>query len=212
MPQFLVVAGPNGAGKSTFSTQFSRPGALIFDPDAEKFKIEKQYPDISQESLESELTRKYHTFEVRAVSSKLHLTVETNLRNNFLAERAQFFRENDYETRLIYMFLPDVETSMDRVNLRVNKKGHFVDAESIRTNFVKGLENLKMIARQFDQLMLISAANDLALKTQPQLLLTVERGLVKQKAMIMPDWCDELVRDIEQLAIGQAFSKGRGKD
>jgi predicted ABC-type ATPase len=53
MPQFLIIAGPNGAGKSTFSAIFSRPQALIFDPDKERRKIELQYPDISQDAVES---------------------------------------------------------------------------------------------------------------------------------------------------------------
>ena len=56
---------------------------------------------------------------------------------DFLARRAAFFKENGYRTRLVFMLLPDISTSMDRVNLRVKQKGHFVDAESSRLNFEK---------------------------------------------------------------------------
>ncbi len=212
MPQFLVVAGPNGAGKSTFSAHFSRPGALIFDPDEQKHKIEKQYPDISLDALESEVTRKYNIFETKALSSHLHLTVESNLRNDFLSERAEFFHDNGYETRMIYMLLPDLKTSMDRVNLRVKQKGHFVDAESIRTNFEKGLENLGKTATSFDQLMILSAANTALEKTQPQLLLTVKNGTITQKSEKIPLWCRDMINNIEQIVGSQVFTRGRNRD
>ena len=212
MPQFLVVAGPNGAGKSTFSARFSRPGALVFDPDEQKYKIEKQYPDISLEALESEVTRKYNIFEAKALASHLHLTVESNLRNDFLSERAEFFHQNGYETRMIYMLLPDVKTSMDRVNLRVKQKGHFVDAESIRTNFEKGLENLIKTATCFDQLMILSAANTAFEKTQPQLLLTVKNGTITQKSEKIPLWCVAAINNIEQIVGSQGFTRGRNRD
>lgn len=146
MQQFTVIAGPNGAGKSTFSARMSKANALIFDPDLEKYKIERQYPDISDEAIEAALTRKYNNFELKAISAKKHLTVETNLRNEFLAERAALFKEIGYQTRLVFMLLPDVASSMDRVNLRVKQKGHFVDVESIRLNFEKSLENLYRVA------------------------------------------------------------------
>lgn len=212
MPQYLVVAGPNGAGKSTFSQHFSRPGALIFDPDEQKYKIEKQYPDISQEALESEITRKYNTFELKALGSQLHLTVETNLRNDFLADRAEFFNEHGYETRLIYMLLPDLSTSMDRVNLRVKQKGHFVDADSIKTNFEKGLENLVSIAHRFDQLMILSGANTGLEKTQPQLLLTVKDQNIAQKAINVPTWCQDIIKNVEEIFNSRNLARGRSRD
>jgi predicted ABC-type ATPase len=212
MPQFIVVAGPNGAGKSTFSAHFSRPGALIFDPDKQKYKIEKQYQDISFEAVESELTRKYYTFEARALGSHLHFTVETNLRNDFLAERADFFHEQGYETRMIYMLLPDVATSMDRVNLRVKQKGHPIDVDSIKTNFAKGLENLALIAPRFDQLMILSADNSGLEKTQPQLLLTVKNGAIIQKSEKIPLWCLDTINNIGQIVGSHVSTRGRNRD
>lgn len=53
MPNFIVIAGPNGAGKSTFSEKLSGPDALIFDPDKEKLKIERNFPHISEDADEA---------------------------------------------------------------------------------------------------------------------------------------------------------------
>lgn len=209
MPLFTVVAGPNGAGKSTFSAMLSRKGALIFDPDAVKAKIEKQYPDISEDALESAVTRKYADIQVRAIAETKHLTVETKLRNNFLLESEETFRNCRYETRLIYMLLPDLATSMDRVNLRVKQKGHFVDAESIKTNFEKGLENFYKMAPHFDGVMLISGVSpNPALTTVPSLLLTIRNKNIIQVQERMPEWCRSVVeRLLNDLDLGRQGSR-----
>lgn len=195
MQQFTVIAGPNGAGKSTFSARMSKSGTLIFDPDVEKRKIERQYPDISDDAIEAALTRKYGNFELKAIGVQQHLTVETNLRNDFLAERAAFFKEIGYQTRLVFMLLPNVESSMDRVNLRVKQKGHFVDAESIRLNFEKSLENLYRVASIFDQFMLVCAAANRII-SQPELLLTVKHGDLVQRNNNVPEWALPIVENL----------------
>jgi len=201
MAVFTVIAGPNGAGKSTFSARMSKSGALIFDPDLEKRTIERQYPDISDDAIEAALTRKYNNFELKALATQKHLTVETNLRNDFLAERAAFFKETGYQTRLVFMLLPNVESSMDRVNLRVKQKGHFVDAESIRLNFEKSLENLYRVAPLFDQSMLVCAAANYGIISQPELLLTLKNGHLVQRNSNIPDWAEPIVEDLIKSAL-----------
>ena len=204
MPVFTVVAGPNGAGKSTFSTFFSRPGTLIFDPDIEKFKIEKQFPDIAEDALESAVNRVYLNFQTKALGTGLHLTVETNLRNDFLSESAELFNSAGYETRLIYLLLPDIAASMDRVALRVKQKGHFVDAASIKINFEQGPQSLLKIVNHFDQIMLLSGLNNNpTIQTQPQLLLTLKNRKVVFKEQRIPDWCKDIVELTEAVAANE---------
>jgi len=208
MLQFTVIAGPNGAGKSTFSTRMSQREALVFDPDQHKLKIEKQYPDISEEAIETAVSRKYDVMELRALATQKSFTVETNLRNLFLADQAMHFKKNGYQTRLVFMLLPDVESSMDRVNLRVKQHGHFVDAESIRYNFLKSLENLKHAVKSFDQVMLVCAAANYGIVSLPELLLTVKNGVVIQKSTDLPNWTVVLVEDIIQFISGNNRTSG----
>lgn len=210
MPQFSSCRAERSR-KSTFSARFSRPNALIFDPDEQKLKIEKQYPDISHDALESAVTDKYHKFELKSIGVNIHLTVETNLRNEFLAERAEFFKGIGYETRLVYMLLPNVTASMERVNLRVQQKGHFVDVESIKTNFEEGLKNLRTCASKFDQVMLVSGRNNFAQNTQPQLLFTAEKGVVKFRNANIPEWCLGVIDDLEQFITGHQSSRARSQ-
>jgi len=84
VPDYRIIAGPNGAGKSTFSAILSSSDALIFDADKVKAVKEKQYPDLPDESIEMMITSAYWEAEDFAVEHKKDLTVETNLRNDFL--------------------------------------------------------------------------------------------------------------------------------
>jgi predicted ABC-type ATPase len=194
MPDFTVIAGPNGAGKSTFSALLSARGSIIFDPDKIKLTIEKQYPDISEEALENALTEHYYEFEKSALTSRGNFAVETNLRNNFLEERSAIFKEAGYRIRIAFILLSNVEYSIARVSLRVTKKGHFVDVESIRYNFEKGIAVFFIIAKSFDEILLISGESNDKLTSNPILLLTVKSMAVIYINENTPPWAIAFVQ------------------
>lgn len=158
MPDFTVIAGPNGAGKSSFSQLLSELGAFIFDADKVKAIKENQYPDVPVESIEMMITSAYWEAEDNAIKQNQSLTVESNLRNDFLINRLNRFKDKGYKVNLIFMLLPDVETSYERVDLRVYQRGHFVDIESIKYNFEYGLKMLKQHFGKFDLLQLFDSS------------------------------------------------------
>lgn len=207
MPNYTIIGGPNGAGKSTFSTELSASQALIFDPDKSKQQIELLYPDISHEALETAVHNTYLETEFIALQQNRDLTVESNLRNTYLGNRAAFIKtQQGWETNLIFMMLPDINASMDRVNLRVRKNGHYVDPESIISNFNSGLKNLLEVAPKFDNVMLICAAATYGFKSKPLILLTIKENELVQLKRQMPRWTKPLVGQISDLLITPAIS------
>jgi len=196
MPEYLVIAGPNGAGKSTLSKTISRPNTIIFDPDKEKKQIERNYPDISDDAIEEELARVYRNFEIRALGGGLNLTVESNLRNEFVAERSRFFKENGYKTSFIFLALATLEDSHDRVNLRVKQKGHYVDRESIAYNYRVSLENLLKTAPVFDQFMLMVAPIGTDKIIIPDALAIYKDRQPWYEKPDMPEWANPLITDL----------------
>lgn len=200
MPDFTIIAGPNGAGKSTYSTILSSADALIFDADKVKAVKEKQYPDLPDESIEMMITSAYWEAEDIAVENKKDLTVETNLRNDFLINRAIFFKDKGYTINLIYMLLPDVETSNDRVSLRIAQNGHFIDSESIKYNFEHGLVTLKDHFKKFDNLKIINSSLDTNLSTLKTLLL-VKNNKISFIDPAAPSWAIPILDEIVQKLI-----------
>ena len=197
MPDYTVIAGPNGAGKSTYSAAFSSHDAIMFDADIVKAIREKQYPDVPYESIEMMLTSAYWEAEDSAIEQKKDLTVETNLRDDFLIKRALSIKDKGFTTNLIYMLLPDINMSLDRVTLRVAQKGHFVDLESIKYNFEQGLIILKEHFHSFDNLTILNSAlkNDLFF---PERLLILNNSNISYMDLNPPAWAKPIIDEIVQ--------------
>ena len=200
MPDYTIIAGPNGAGKSTFSAILSSADALVFDADKVKAIKEKEYPDLPDESIEMMITSAYWEAEDIAIAEKKDLTVETNLRNEFLINRLSFFKSKGYTTNLIYMLLPDVATSTERVALRIAQKGHFIDSGSIKYNFEQGLVMLKKHFNMFDTLEITESSlnNDLAF---PKRLLMLKNNNVHFIEPNAPIWGKPILDEIVQKLI-----------
>lgn len=177
MPDFTIIAGPNGAGKSTYSTILSSSDALLFDADKVKTIRAKQYPDVPAESIEMMIDSAYWEVEENAIEGEKDLTVETNLRDDFLINRAQFFKNKGFTINLIYMLLPDIETSTERVSLRTALKGHFIDPESVKYNFEQGLIMLKKHFSKFDNLEILDTSLNDSLAF-PKRLLVVKNNKI----------------------------------
>ncbi|TFF40364.1 zeta toxin family protein [Mucilaginibacter psychrotolerans] len=197
MPALTIIAGPNGAGKSSFSETLSLPDATIFDPDKSKAEIWHQYPDISDEAVEAELTRVYERLEQKVLTERLNFTIETNLRNAFLLDRAKYFKKRRYQVNLIFMMLPSISQSMDRVNLRIKRKGHFVDAESIKMNFEACIKQVKGFFPVITNLLLLDASITEHVIAEPRLVaLYRNRQLVHNDQKTQPQWIYEQVAEL----------------
>jgi predicted ABC-type ATPase len=197
MPEYTIIAGPNGAGKSSFSKLLSSGHSIIFDADKVKFFKEKQYPDLPDESIEMMITSAYWEAEDIAIEEKRDLTVETNLRNDFLVKRTDYFKNKGYKINLIFMLLPDIKVSMDRVNLRVDRKGHFVDHESIRYNFEHSLKMLKQHFNKFDNVLLFDSSLNSTL-TVPETLLILKNNKIHFINPTVPLWAKPILDEITQ--------------
>jgi predicted ABC-type ATPase len=195
MPDFTVIAGPNGAGKSSFSQLLSEPGAFIFDADKVKAIKENQYPDVPVESIEMMITSAYWEAEDNAIEQNRSLTVESNLRNDFLINRLSRFKDKGYKVNLIFMLLPDVETSYERVDLRVYQKGHFVDIESIKYNFEHSLKMLKQHFGKFDLLQLFDSSLSYKV-TLPRTLLILKNNNITFTDPNPPLWAKPILDEI----------------
>jgi predicted ABC-type ATPase len=158
-PQLTIVGGPNGAGKSTYSRDLSPKGAIVFDADIISARVAARLPqDVPIESIHFAVQSVFLDFVEESIRKKQDFTIETNFRDNQLMDTIARFKQNGYNTSMIYMTLNDVELSIDRVKLRVSTGGHFVDEASIRYNYEEGLKNLEYFSDRFDNLEIIDVS------------------------------------------------------
>ena len=188
--QLLIIAGGNGAGKSSASKYISPPKALIYDPDKEIKRIESQYPDLPAASIYYAV-QNYFLDQVDYIQkNKFNFTIETNFRDAGLMDTIERFREAGYSIGMVYMLLPNIQLSMERVNNRVREGGHAVDEDSIRTNFYEGQKNLLYFASRFDHIELINAAGE---PGKLRSLLSIISGELAYYSENPPEWAKEMV-------------------
>lgn len=143
MPALLIIAGPNGAGKTTFANAIlsRRPEPFEFvnaDEIARRIGGEGRVPDLlagrAMLRLLDELTAR-----------RADIALETTLATRSHAHRIADWRAAGYRVELVYIRLPDVETSLARVAGRVAKGGHGIPEADVRRRFPRSLEYLETV-------------------------------------------------------------------
>ena len=146
----ISVCGPNGAGKSTFTkTVFSTLNWPVVDPDL-----------YSSQGIGEIVAGK---LSIRIINSYLvegiSFIKESTLTSNFDFVKFNHAKELGYENILIYLALPSVEESLQRVARRVAAGGHNIPVETILRRFEKSLKNLERAKKIVDHYFIIRSAN-----------------------------------------------------
>lgn len=143
MPTVLIIAGPNGAGKTTFANAIlsRRPEPFEFvnaDEIARRIGGEGPAPDLlagrAMLRLLDELTAR-----------RADVALETTLATRSHAHRIERWRAAGYRIELVYIRLPDLETSLARVAGRVARGGHGIPEADVRRRFPRSLKYLETV-------------------------------------------------------------------
>ena len=135
-----IIAGPNGAGKTTFALDFLpligcqhfinadsiAAGLNPINPEAETFNAARLYLREIQSAIKAEKDFGF----------------ETTLSGRSFLPLIKGLKASEWRVELIYLALPSVEFSHERVKERVLAGGHSIPAEDIDRRFSKSLRNL----------------------------------------------------------------------
>ena len=197
-PQLYVFAGPNGAGKSTLSSSMLGPGTPIFDGDKELALLRQQFPGTDSGNLfEAVNGHIFSDWKNKAKKERIDCAFETNFRSADVMASVGEFKDQGYETRLIFFGLDSVEASIDRVRLRVLNGGHEVSLDNIKANYEVGLRNLEHYYFAFDSVHIVKSFPTNELDNKLSSYLTIEHGLIKEQVTLLPDWVNNLVKIID---------------
>jgi predicted ABC-type ATPase len=146
MPEILIVAGPNGAGKTSFANAFLRKTRddLTFI-NADEIARELAAPDISPTQLDLRAGREMLERIEDSVAARASFSFETTLASLTYAHKIPTWRQSGYTVVLIYLRLPSVEISLQRVRKRVAAGGHGIPEHVVRKRFAKSQSYLETI-------------------------------------------------------------------
>jgi predicted ABC-type ATPase len=135
-----LVAGPNGAGKTSFASQLLpkfvqcreflnadliAAGLSPFAPETQGFRAGRILLERIRELIDQGQSFGF----------------ETTLSGRSYANLLVAMRAQGYRVELFFLWLPNPEMAIDRVENRVRQGGHHVPAEDIRRRYPKGIRN-----------------------------------------------------------------------
>lgn len=140
-PICWIIAGPNGAGKTTFALQY-----LPTVANCRNFvNADLIAAGLSPLSPETELLAASRLFlkEIEnRIQAKQDFAFETTLSGRSYLKLIKRLQTEGWRVKLIYLALPNVEMSRQRVAERVVHGGHNVPLQDIERRFSRSLRNL----------------------------------------------------------------------
>ena len=139
--EIIIVAGPNGAGKTSFANAY-------LPPELERLSFVNA-DEIARELADLGHRPQYIDFAAgrlmlrrieNVLDAGVELMFETTLAMRLYARLIPQWQSRGYQVALIYLRLPDVETSIARVARRVAAGGHSIPDDTIRRRFARSLE------------------------------------------------------------------------
>lgn len=134
MPNVVVIAGPNGAGKSTLAPSLLKD---IFG------SIEFVNADIIAAGGTTEIEAgKQMLRRLKELSDRREsFSFETTLSGRGYAKFLKRLQSIGYTVQIAFLWLPDIELSIQRVAERVRNGGHDIPEGAIKRRFSRGKRN-----------------------------------------------------------------------
>jgi predicted ABC-type ATPase len=143
-PKVTLIAGPNGAGKTSFAREYlsvEQRGTPFINAD----EIARQMINLSGATRDRAAAKALLQSSASYVERRETFMVETTLASRTYASRIRQWQVSGYVVILIYLRLPSVDVSIERVRQRVLAGGHDIPEIIIRRRFDKSLEYLETI-------------------------------------------------------------------
>ena len=142
-----IIAGPNGAGKTTFAQRFIPATVNItqfVNADLIAYGLSPFTPEREAIQAGKLMLRQIN----KLVCQGEGFCVETTLAGRSYARMIPEWQAKGFAVRLVFLSLPDVETAIARVAVRVAQGGHCIPEDVIRRRFTAGFHHFHTIYKK----------------------------------------------------------------
>ncbi|MDR3285972.1 MAG: zeta toxin family protein [Prevotellaceae bacterium] len=158
---FTIVAGANGSGKSSLYEDVLSPNTVYFNGDLIFEQLQKKYVNISKESVGGAVASVLERTVLNAIESKKNFAFETNFSVRMAVDMLKNFKENGFETNLIYVGINSTDIAKERVNIRTLKGGHDIPDDLIKFNYEEGCKNVNKYLPHFDRIVFVDNSSNI---------------------------------------------------
>lgn len=140
-PVCWIIAGPNGSGKTTFARDFLPDVAGV----SNFINADLIAAGLSPFAPEKQLLKASRIFLQQldaSIEAKESFSFETTLSGRGYLKLIKQLQQSGWYVELVYLALPNVELSCQRVAERVKHGGHGIPEQDLLRRFPKSLKNL----------------------------------------------------------------------
>lgn len=140
-PEIYIIGGPNGAGKTTSAFKIL-PTFLSINEFINADLIATGLSAFNQSSVSFEAGRLMLMRIDELIRLRKSFAFETTLASKTFFSILQNAKKLGYSVSVIYIWLSSPSLAFERVKLRFEKGGHFVDEETVHRRYERGRKNL----------------------------------------------------------------------
>lgn len=169
-PNLVLIAGCNGSGKSTYASTILATKLKIFDADKRKKEIYNNFPfdfEFREQMAWNKTQEEFETQIKDSLVRKKDFAFETNFHSDpmFWVNR---FRAADFAVHLMFFCLKSTSLAKERVAIRYQNGGHYVNDEEIIQRYHLGFANLDRYFNVFESVLLLESSRE---NVKPEVLL-----------------------------------------
>lgn len=154
-PTFTLIAGVNGSGKTTFALDYFKNNQTTFiNADLIATGLSPINPDVSQFAAGKLMLGKIK----ECIDNKIDFAVETTLSSKNYLKTIQQLKQDGWCVELLYLYLPSVELSKQRVAERVKNGGHNIKTTDIERRYNRSVSHL--VNEYFNAVEVITCLNN----------------------------------------------------
>ena len=145
-PNLYIIAGPNGAGKTTFARKFlpQYVECLEFvNADFIAGGLSPFAPERAAIHAGRVMLEQIHSLAERGVD----FGFETTLSGKTYMKLLQGMKKRGYLVHIFFLWITNVELSLERIKLRVRNGGHAIPEAIVRRRFGRSLPNFLRVYR-----------------------------------------------------------------
>lgn len=143
MSHVIIIAGPNGAGKSAAAPALLCQEITLANADDIASGL-TEIPAERRDMLAARIAlRQLNDLEGR----RADIAIETTLASRSLTKRVKRLLAAGYRFNLIFVWLPNPEVAIARVDERVSRGGHHIPDGTVRRRYEAGLRNFFTLYR-----------------------------------------------------------------
>ncbi len=134
MKTLYIISGANGSGKTTFAKEFSKLNDLYFI-NADEIAKELDSKNITKYKIKA--GKMFFSEFTKRLGLDKSFVIETTLSGKYLVGYIKKAKELNYQVSLIYLFLENPQTNINRVKNRVLNGGHHIPQDDIIRRFYR---------------------------------------------------------------------------